>query len=102
MGLINSRQVLHRPSESAATMSHSPSPLCLAETEAAEAVPRAAVRAYLALVAGLGGLVTAAMLMMSVAANSGNEAERISATQDDSYATTLVGALAVNLSKPLR
>ena len=42
------------------------------------------------------------MLMMSVAANSGNEAERISATQEDSYATTLVGALAVNLSKPLR
>jgi hypothetical protein len=42
------------------------------------------------------------MLMMSVAANSGSEAERISATQEDSYATTLVGALAVNLSKPLR
>ncbi|ACB24791.1 hypothetical protein ABID82_002064 [Methylobacterium sp. PvP062] len=83
-------------------MSHSPSPLCLAETGAVASVPSVAVRAYLALVAGLGGLVTAVMLMMSVAANSGNEAERISATQEDSYATTLVGALAVNLSKPLR
>ncbi len=81
-------------------MSHSPSPLCLAETGAVASVPSVAVRAYL--VAGLGGLVTAVMLMMSVAANSGNEAERISATQEDSYATTLVGALAVNLSKPLR
>ncbi|SDA18963.1 hypothetical protein SAMN02799622_02177 [Methylobacterium sp. UNC378MF] len=83
-------------------MSHSPSPLCLTETEAVAAVPRAAVRAYLAMVAGLGGLATGAMLMMSVAANSGGEAERITATQDDSYAATLVGALAVNLSKPMR
>lgn len=83
-------------------MSHSPSPLCLTGTDAAASVPRAAVRAYLALVGGLGGLVTAVMLMMSDAANSGGEAERIAGTQDDSYAATLVGALAVNLSKPLR
>ena len=40
--------------------------------------------------------------MMSVAANSGGEAERIAGTQDDSYAATLVAALTVNLSKPLR
>ena len=52
--------------------------------------------------AALGGSVTAGLLMMSVAANSGGEAERIAATQDDSYAATLVAALAVNLSKPLR
>jgi hypothetical protein len=67
-------------------------PLCLGETRAVVAAPSAAVRAYLALVAGLGGVTTAVMLMMSVAAN----------TQDDSYAATLVAALTVNLSKPLR
>jgi hypothetical protein len=77
-------------------------PLCLGETRAVVAAPSAALRAYLALVAALGGSVTAGLLMMSVAANSGGEAERIAATQDDSYAATLVAALAVNLSKPLR
>ena len=81
---------------------HSPTSLCLGETPAVVAAPRAAVRAYLALVAALGGLITAGMLMMSVAANSGGEAERITATQDDSYAATLVAALSINLSKPLR
>ncbi|MHC2108125.1 hypothetical protein [Methylobacterium sp. CM6246] len=65
-------------------------------------VPRAAVRAYVATVAGLGAITTAVMLMMSVAANSGGEAERIADTQDDGYAATLVSALAINLSKPLR
>ncbi|MHB2206045.1 hypothetical protein [Methylobacterium sp. CM6257] len=80
----------------------SPSPLYLSETPAVVAAPRAMVRAYLALVAALGGLATAAMLMTSVATNSGGEAERIAATQDDGYAATLVAALAVNFSKPLR
>ena len=78
------------------------SPLGLGETRAVVAAPRAAVRAYLALVAALGGLTTAGMLMMSIAANSGGEAERITGTQDDSYAATLAAALTVNLSKPLR
>jgi len=78
---------------------HSPSPLCLAP---AIPVPRAAVRAYLALIAGFGAVMTAVLLMTSVAANSGDEAERIADTQDDGYAATLVSALAVNLSKPLR
>ncbi|MGH1572207.1 hypothetical protein ACRAWG_17860 [Methylobacterium sp. P31] len=80
----------------------SQSPLYLGETPAVATAPRAMVRAYLAVVAALGGLVTAVMLMMSVAADSGGEAERIAATQDDSYAATLVAALAVNFSKPLR
>ena len=39
------------------------SPLCLGQTHAVVAAPRAAVRAYLALVSGLGGLTTAVMLM---------------------------------------
>lgn len=69
---------------------------------AAAPVPSAAVRAYLALVAGLGAMMTATLLMMSVAANSGGEAERIADTQDDGYTLTFVSALAVNLSKPLR
>ena len=73
-----------------------------AGTANAAPVPRVAVRAYLATVAGLGAMVTAVMLMMSVAANSGGEAERIADTQDDGYAATLVSALAINLSKPLR
>ena len=73
-------------------------PLGLTEPQAAVAVPRA----FLALVAALGGMMTAGMLMMSVATNSGNEADRIAATQDDGYAATLVSALSVNLSKPLR
>jgi hypothetical protein len=77
------------------------SPLDLANGAAAP-VPRAAVRAYLALVSGLGAIITAVMLMMSVASNSGGEAERIADTQDDGYAATLVSALAINLSKPLR
>jgi len=54
------------------------------------------------LVSGLGAIITAVMLMMSVASNSGGEAERIADTQDDGYAATLVSALAINLSKPLR
>lgn len=77
-------------------------PLCLSESQAVATAPRAAMRAYLALVAAIGGTVTAGMLMMSVAANSGNEAQRITATRDDGYAATLVAALSVNLSKPLR
>ena len=81
---------------------HSPSSLCLGDAPGVAAAPRAAVRAYLALVAAIGGLTTAGMLMMSVAANSGGEAERIMATQDESYAATLVAALAVNLSQPQR
>ena len=76
----------------------SPTPL----HPAAAAFPRAALRAYLALMAGCGATMTAIMLMMSVAANSGGEAERIADTQDDGYAATFVAALAVNLSKPLR
>lgn len=77
-------------------------PLGLSEPQAIAAAPRAAMRAYLALVAALGGMVTAGMLMMSVATNSGNEADRIASMQDDGYAATLVSALSVNLSKPLR
>ncbi|MEL6063189.1 MULTISPECIES: hypothetical protein [unclassified Methylobacterium] len=77
-------------------------PLCISEPQAVAAAPRAAMRAYLALMAALGGMVTAGMLMMSVATNSGNEADRIASMQDDSYAATLVAALSVNLSKPLR
>ncbi len=65
-------------------------------------VPRAAVRAWLAVVAGFGALATGLMLMASVAANSGGEAERITETQDDAYSRTLVSALAVNFAKPLR
>lgn len=80
----------------------SPSPLTLGDCSVETIVPRAAVRAYLALSAGLGAVVTALMLMMSVAANSGGEAERIADTQDDGYGMTLVSALAVNLAKPLR
>lgn len=79
-----------------------PAPVCLSQTQDYAVAPRAAVRAYLALVAALGGMVTAGMLMMSVAANSGGEAERIASMQDDGYAATLVAALSVNLSKPLR
>ena len=76
--------------------------LFLGENPAAVPVPRAAARAYLALVAATGGAVTAVMLMMSVATNSGSEAERIADTRNDGYAATLVSALTVNLSKPLR
>ncbi len=77
-----------------------PTPLCLSETGAV--APRVARRAYLALTAATGGLITAVMLATSVAANSGGEAERIAAMRDDGYAATLVAALAVDLAKPLR
>ncbi|SDN19725.1 hypothetical protein SAMN05216360_106240 [Methylobacterium phyllostachyos] len=79
-----------------------PVPLCLSQTPAAVVAPRVALRAYLALVAACGGLLTGGMLMMSVVSNSGAEAERIALTQDDSYAATLVAALSVDFAKPLR
>jgi hypothetical protein len=79
-----------------------PAPLYLGENPAVVCAPRAAMRAYLALMAALGGCLTAVMLMMSVAANSGSEADRITATQDNTYPATLAAALTVNLSKPLR
>ena len=47
-----------------------------AGTANAASVPRAAVRAYLATVAGLGAMVTAVMLMMSVAANQAQTKRR--------------------------
>jgi hypothetical protein len=65
-------------------------------------VPRAAVRAYIALSASTGAAITGLMLILSVAANSGGEAERIADTRDDGYFPTLVSALAINLAKPLR
>jgi len=77
-------------------------PLTLGDCAVETIVPRAAVRAYLALSAGLGATITGLMLMMSVAANSGGEAERIADTRNDGYALTFVSALAVNLAKPLR
>jgi hypothetical protein len=80
----------------------SSSPLALSNCSVDALVPRAAVRAWLAVSAGLGALITGLMLMMSVAANSGGEAERIADTQDDAYTRTLVSALAVNFAKPLR
>ncbi len=79
-----------------------PSPLLLTECDVDPIVPRAAVRAWLAVSAGTGALATALMLMMSVAANSGGEAERIADTQDEAYLSTLASALAVNFAKPLR
>ena len=83
-------------------MSDRSSPLVLADCDVDTLVPRAAVRAWLAVSAGAGALITALMLMMSVAANSGGEAERIADTQDEAYTSTLVSALAVNFAKPLR
>ena len=80
----------------------SPTPLALGPCADETIVPRAALRAYLALTAGLGAIGTGLMLMMSVAANSGGEAERIADTRSDGYTLTLVSAMAVNLAKPLR
>lgn len=79
-----------------------PSPLTLDDCDDVAIVPRVAIRAYLALTAALGAGITGLMLIMSVAANTSGEAERIAETHDDSYALTLVSALAVNLAKPLR
>ena len=79
-----------------------PTPLFIGANGVGVPMPPAALRAGLAFVGGLGGLVTALLLTMSVAANSGNEAERITDAQDEGYTPTLVAALAVNLSKPLR
>ncbi|MCJ2133863.1 hypothetical protein MKK69_07235 [Methylobacterium sp. J-026] len=100
MRLIDPRRVQHNPSESPAMMQLDSTPLCLSETGAV--TPRAARRAYLALMAAAGGLITALLLATSVAANSGGEAERIAAMPDDGYVATLVAALAVDLAKPLR
>ena len=80
----------------------SPFPLVLTHGDVDAIVPRAAVRAWLAVSAGAGALITALMLMMSVAANSGGEAERIADTQDGAYLSTLASALTVNFAKPLR
>ena len=80
----------------------SPPPVYVGGARGGVVAPTIALRAYLALVAALGGGATASMLMMSVAANSGSEAGRIADAQARGYASTLVGALAVNLSAPLR
>ncbi len=79
-----------------------PSPLVFTECAVDAHVPRAAARAYIALSAATGAAFTGLMLILSVAANSGGEAERIADTRDDGYFPTLVTALAVNFAKPLR
>jgi hypothetical protein len=80
----------------------SSTPLFLGECPPAVSAPRMAMRAYMVCVTALGGIVGAAFLMMSVAANSGSEAERIAAARDDGYPAMLVSALSVNFAKPLR
>lgn len=76
---------------------HSPSPLYLGESPAAVPIPRAVVRAYLYLVAGLGGATTAGLLVFAVATDSSASAERIA--RSGSYGQTLVAALAVSQSR---
>lgn len=79
-----------------------PSRTSLDAEAAVDALRRGAGPTYLTLMAGLGGALTGVILMMSMAANSGQEAERLAEAQRDGYGATLVAALTVNFSKPLR
>ncbi|KAB1070385.1 hypothetical protein [Methylobacterium planeticum] len=74
----------------------SPTPLYVGESPVAVPIPRAVERAYLWCVAGLGGVATAALLIVAVATQSNAEAERIAAGQANGagYLETLVSALA--------
>ena len=83
-------------------MDFSSTPLFLGENPVAGPMPHAAPRASLAVVSAAGAGLTAVLLMMSVAVNSGSEAERIAEARDDGYVATLASALATNLSMPLR
>jgi hypothetical protein len=76
----------------------SPTPLYVGESPVAVPIPRAFERAYLWLVAGLGGLATAALLIFAVATQSNDDAARIAAGQASGghYLDTLVSALATN------
>ena len=74
----------------------SPTPLYVGESPVAVPIPRAFERAYLWLVAGLGGVATAGLLIVAVATQSNADAERIAASQASGsrYLDTLVSAMA--------
>lgn len=65
----------------------------LEENPASVPIPRVVERAYLWLVAALGGTSLAAILVFAVATSSGAEAERI-AGSNGGYAAALVAAMA--------
>ena len=76
----------------------SPTPLYLGESPVSVPIPRAFEKAYLWLVAGLGGVATAALLVFAVATQSGADAERIAGGRPGrgGYLDNLVSALAAN------
>ena len=67
--------------------------LYLGENPGSVPIPRVVERAYLWLLAALGGTSLAALLIFAVATSSSAEAERI-AGSDGGYAATLVSAMA--------
>ena len=78
-----------------------PSPF-LGQNPLTVTVPPGALRAGLALAGGVGGMVTALLLTVSIAASGGREAERIADARGEGYGVTFATALAAHLSKPLR
>jgi hypothetical protein len=62
-------------------------------------VPKVAEQAYLGLVASLGGLAAAALLIFAVATQSAADAERIAGAEPGSV-TTLVAAFAATHGRP--
>lgn len=77
----------------------SPTSVFLVDNSTTAHIPRAAEKAYLGLLAGIGGLLTAGLLIVAVATQSSADAERI-ATADGRSVGTLVAAFAASHGRP--
>lgn len=77
----------------------SPNPFFSIETESSPIAPQVAEQAYLGMLAGVGAVAAAALLVFAVATQSGADAERIASAEPGSV-TTLVGAFAASHGRP--
>ena len=77
----------------------SPTTHFLVDNSASSGIPRAAEQAYLGLLAGFGGLVTAAILIFAVATQSSADAERI-ARADGTGVSTFVASFVASHGRP--
>ncbi len=77
----------------------SPNPFFSIETPSSPIVPQVAEQAYFGLLASVGAIVAAALLVFAVATQSDADAERIVSAEPGSVAT-LVGAFAASHGRP--
>ncbi|MDR7037466.1 MULTISPECIES: hypothetical protein [Methylobacterium] len=80
----------------------SPTPLYIGENSGTVPIHRAVEKAYLWVLAALGGTAAAGLVVFAVATQCGSDAERIANATGSGYLETLVTALAANHGrKPL-